>query len=183
MVRVAVFGGSFNPPHVGHGLVAAWLYWSGRVDEVWLLPAHHHPFAKALAPFDARVPMCDALARAVGPWVRTCAIEAELPSPSYSIQTLDALASRHPSHRFQLVIGADVVSDLPRWHRWPDIEARYAPIRVGRQGYPTPEGAIDFPGISSTEVRQRLAAGASVDHLVPSTVRACLGTHYTAPLH
>lgn len=165
-MRVAVYGGSFNPPHFGHAWVATWLRWADRADEVWLVPAFDHAFDKNLAPFSLRVRCCEAMAAAVGPALRVSTIEAELPAPSYTVRTLDTLSARHPEHRFQLVIGADNVPSLPLWREWPRIEATYAPIVVGREGYPPVPGAPMFPGLSSTEVRERLAAGEAVDHLV-----------------
>ncbi len=168
-MRVAVYGGSFNPPHLGHGLVAAWLRWSGRADAVWLLPTFAHPFGKVLAPWAERLALCESLARVVGPFVHVCPVEADLPMPSFTIDTLDALAGRHPEHRFRFVVGADVVPETPKWRRWDDIQTHYSPIVVGRQGWPTPPGAVDFPGVSSTEVRARAAAGESIDHLVTAT--------------
>ncbi len=175
---VAVMGGSFNPPHVGHALVAGWLGWSGRADEVALVPSHQHPFGRSLAPFERRVAMCQALAHAIGPWVTVEPIEATLPAPNYTFDMLCALAAGRPDVDFRLVIGADVLADLPRWHRWPEIEARFSPIVVGRQGYPTPPGTVDFPNVSSTEVRRRLAIGEPVDALLTAEVMALLGDCY-----
>lgn len=169
---IAVYGGSFNPPHVGHGLVASWVLWTGQADEVWLLPSHSHPFRKRSAPFDRRVAMCEALAALLGPAVSVSTIEAELPAPHYTFDVLTELSARHPAQRFRLVAGADVVDDLPKWHRWRDLAERYDPLIVGRQGYPTPPGTLDMPGVSSTAIRAALAAGDSVDHLVPASVLA-----------
>ncbi len=169
---VAVYGGSFNPPHVGHGLVASWVLWTGQADEVWLLPSHSHPFSKRSAPFDRRVAMCEALADLLGPGASVCSIEAELPAPHYTFDVLSELSTRHPAQRFRLVAGADVVDDLPRWHRWHDLAERYDPLFVGRQGYPTPPGTLDMPGVSSTAIRAALAAGDPVGHLVPTSVLA-----------
>jgi len=177
-MRVAVYGGSFNPPHVGHGMVAAWLRWTDRADEVWLLPSYSHPFGRDLAPFGRRLVLCQGLAQSVGPFVRVVPIESELPTPSYTWHVLEALAERHPDHLFRLVVGADVLEHTDEWHRWDDIVTRYDPIRVGRQGYPTPPGAVDFPGISSTDIRGRVARGEPIDHLVPAPVAAELGTLY-----
>ncbi len=167
---VGVYGGSFNPPHVGHALVAGWLGWTRRVDEVWLVPAFQHAFAKALAPWEVRVAACRALAGAVGAHVSVVDIEARLPTPSYTIQTLDALALRHPGCQLRLVVGADVQSQRSQWRDWPRIAAEYAPVVVGRAGYPEVDGAPTFPGVSSTEVRARLARGEPVDALVPAAV-------------
>lgn len=174
-MRVAIYGGSFNPPHVGHALVAAWLGWTRRVDEVWLLPTYAHAFDKPLAPWATRLRACEALARVVGPHVRVEPIEAHLPTPSYTWRTLDALSERHPGHRLHLVIGADVLGQTRSWRDWERIEARFAPIVVGRAGYPPVDGAPTFPEVSSTEVRARMAAGLPVDHLVPAEVLAAWG--------
>src|SRR5688500_13322137 len=103
-MRVAIYGGSFNPPHVGHAMVAGWLRWTDLADEVWLLPAFAHPFDKELAPFDRRVAWCAALAEAVGPWVRVEPIESTLPPPSYTVDTLSALRDLHPGRQLRLVV-------------------------------------------------------------------------------
>ncbi len=167
---IAVYGGSFNPPHIGHALVASWLHWTARADEVWLLPTYNHAFGKQMAPWSQRVLWCEALAESLGPAVRVCTIESELPTPSYSIDTLNALAKRHPEHRFRLVIGSDNLLVLDKWKAWDEIAASYAPIVVGRAGYPSPEGAVVFPEISSTRIRGMLAAGEDVSPWVPSVV-------------
>src|SRR3989304_5989896 len=106
---VAICGGSFNPPHVGHAMVAAWVRWTGRADEVWLVPAWVHAFSKEMVPFERRVAWCEALCRDLGGGVRACAVEAELPAPSFTWNTLEHLAGTHPEHRFRLLIGADTL--------------------------------------------------------------------------
>jgi len=170
-MRIAVYGGSFNPPHVGHAMVAAWLRWTDRADEVWLVPVHGHPFAKDLVSYADRLALVEAVAAGV-PGARACDLERDLPVPSYTIDTLDALAARHPEHAFRLVVGADTLSEVHRWKDWDGIERRYRPIVVGRQGYPSPPGTVDFPGVSATEVRARVARGEPVDHLVPAAILA-----------
>lgn len=173
-MRIGVYGGSFNPPHIGHAMVTAWLRWADLVDEVWMVPTYDHAFGKQLARFDLRMQLCEAMARMVGPWVRVCPIEAELPAPSYTIDTLTMLAARNPDDRFRLVVGADVLPETPRWKRWNAIEAQFDPIVVGRLGHGSVEGRPSFPEISSTEIRARLAAGEDVSHLVPAPVLALL---------
>lgn len=174
---VAVYGGSFNPPHVGHAMVARWLTWTGQVDAVWLLPVYRHAFEgrhdKTLASFDERVSWCRAFAADLGPGVDVCTVEAELPVPSFTIDTLRHLRSQHPHLRFRLVIGADALPHLPAWRDWETIERDFSPIVVGRQGHPAPgEDAVDFPNVSSTDVRTRLAEGRPVAHLLTAGVRA-----------
>lgn len=177
-MEIGVYGGSFNPPHVGHGMVAAWLYWSRVADEVWLVPTLDHPFGKPLVAFDRRVQWCELLAQCVGDWVSVCTIERELPTPSYMIHTLDALAKRYPMHRFRLVIGSDVLDETSRWKDWDRIKDLYSPIVLGRSGFASVPGAVSFPDISSSDIRTRIANGDSVSHLVPASVLAELGDLY-----
>ncbi len=170
-MRVAVFGGSFNPPHVGHAMIAGWLRWADRCDEVWLTPAHVHALGKPLAPFAARVRACERMAELVGGHVRVCPIEATLPSPSFTVVTLDALSAAHPDHQFRLIVGADILRQAHQWREWQRIERDYAPIVLGR-GAEAVAGAPSFPDVSSSEIRARLQRGEPVDHLVPRSVLA-----------
>jgi len=169
-VRIAIYGGSFNPPHLGHALVTAWACWTRQVDQVWLVPVGQHAFGKDLAPFERRRRWCELLAQTVGEGVRVEPIEGELPGPSYTLNTLRTLQERHPAHRFRLLLGADNLPHVDRWHRWPDIDRDFDPLVVGRVGYDSPDGVPAFPGISSTDVRERIGRGQDVSVLVPAAV-------------
>lgn len=175
-MRVGIFGGSFNPPHVGHAMVAAWLRWADQADEVWLVPTYQHAFDKALAPFERRVEACRRLCLMLGEGFRVVPVEAELPVPSYTITTLRALAARHPGATLRLVLGADNLEAVPKWRDWAAIQRDFSPIVVGRGAHAV-EGAPTFPDVSSTDVRARHAAGLPTSALVPRDVmRAWLGT-------
>lgn len=173
MSRVALFGGSFNPPHVGHLLGAAYVLATQPVDEVWLLPAHVHPFGKRLAPFPARVQLCGMVAATFARGVQVCPIEAELPGDGRTIDTLRALTARHPDHAFRLVIGSDLLAETPHWKQWDEVEALAPPIVLARGGFPSARavGPV-LPEVSSSEVREGLAAGRDVAALVPREVLA-----------
>ncbi len=173
-MRVAVYGGSFFPPHVGHAMVAAWLKWADRADAVWLVPVYDHAFDKPLAPFADRLRWCEALASAVGPWVAVSDIERRLDGISYTVRTLDALAAAHPEHDFRLVMGADLLGSTPLWREWDRLAATYPPIVVGRAGWPDVAGAPTFPAVSSTAIRAALAAGQDVSAWVPHAVLAAM---------
>ncbi|MBN1334942.1 MAG: nicotinate-nicotinamide nucleotide adenylyltransferase [Deltaproteobacteria bacterium] len=174
-MQIGVYGGSFDPPHVGHALVAGWLLWTGRVDEVWLVPAFAHAFDKPLSPFDRRVALCQALAADVDPSrIHVDAVEAGLPVPSYTLGTLEILAARRADARLRLVVGADVLDQVDHWHAWDEIRQRFPVIVAGRAGWPPVPGSPTFPDVSSTEIRRRLAAGEPVDGLVTSRVARML---------
>lgn len=174
-MQVAIYGGSFDPPHVGHAMVAGWLLWTGRVEEVWLVPAFQHAFDKRSAPFERRLALCRAMAADVDPGrVRVLDVEAHLPTPSYTLHTLRALAQAHPTDRLRLVVGADVLDQKEHWHAWDAIQHDFDPIVVGRVGWPARPDAPSFPGVSSTEIRALLAAGQPVDHLVTRGVASLL---------
>ena len=156
-MRVAVFGGSFDPPHIGHAMIVQWLILSGTVDEVWLTPTFQHALKdRTLSPWKDRCDWVDRLARAIGHRTVCCTIEDTLPQPSYTINTLEALTERYPGRDFRLVIGADILYETYRWHRWEDIEAKFNPIVMGRAGFPMVPGSPAFPKVSSTMIRKLL---------------------------
>lgn len=170
---IAVYGGSFNPPHWGHAMVASWVRWAGLASEVWFVPTFAHPFGKDLRPFDDRVAACDALVRCIGGHgFNVSRIEERLPRPSYTRQTLDAFQVMCPLTRFRLVIGGDVWHQRHLWEGWDDLAARYPPIVANRVGIDPVPGSPCFPSVSSTEIRRRLDLGEAVDDLVPEDVLA-----------
>jgi nicotinate-nucleotide adenylyltransferase len=181
-MRVALFGGSFNPPHVGHLLAATLVRAVGPVDEVWLMPAHHHPFGKQLVPFEQRVTLCEALASMVD-GVKVSRVEAELDEGGRTLHTVEHLMRRHPGHRFRLVVGTDILHEAPKWHAFERLTALAPLIVLGRSGHAPMDlslamgtrGALDLthlplPAVSSTEIRHRLSVGADASSLVPGPV-------------
>lgn len=167
---IAVYGGSFQPPHVGHAMVAAWLSWTGLADEVWLVPVGEHAFGKALWPFAERVALCRAMAADVGAFVQVCTLEGELAGVSYTVRTLDAIAAQRPEDRIRLVMGADQWAVRASWREWDRLESRYAPIVVGRAGFGDVDGAPTFPDVRSTALRERLAQGLDLQGWVTASV-------------
>jgi nicotinate-nucleotide adenylyltransferase len=180
-VQVALFGGSFNPPHIAHQMACLVVLETCAVDQVWMVPTYRHAFSKELCPFEHRMRMCRLAAAAFGDRVEVSSIEADLARPvSRTLDTVLALREAHPDTRFRLVIGADILSETGKWHRWKDIEALAPPIVIGRIGFQLAgHGALgpgydlielDLPNVSSTEVRARLARGESAVPLVSRAV-------------
>lgn len=179
MTAVALYGGSFNPPHVAHVLVATWALCTNRFAEVRVIPALGHAFGKDLAPFETRVRMLEAALGHLGPRVRVEPIEAHLPTPSYTIDTLRALVQREPALEPTWVMGADAWSTRVAWKDWPGVEAAVGGrfLLVGRDGEPDPEGMpveLRLPDVSSTEIRRRARAGEPYGWMVPEGVAAII---------
>lgn len=170
-MRIALYGGSFNPPHVGHLLVTAYVLATAPVDEIWLMPAYRHPFGKALAPFVDRVAMCERLAGIFRTGVSVTSVESEVGGEGHTIDTLEHLIERHPGWSFRLVIGSDILAEAPKWKAWDRVVELAPPIRVARGGHPHPDvSGPEMPDVSSSEVRRRLAAGVGAEALVPREV-------------
>jgi nicotinate-nucleotide adenylyltransferase len=154
-------------------MAAYWALATGDVQEVWLLPAFRHPFGKVLAPFEDRVRMCELAVRPLR-GAAVCTAERELaddPLVGKTARTLEHLRAKHPTHRFALVVGADILPETGKWYRWDRVEELARVLVVGREGYPPVAGAPSLPAVSSTEVRDRIARGDDVTGLVPRKVR------------
>jgi nicotinate-nucleotide adenylyltransferase len=186
MTRIALFGGSFNPPHVAHQLVALYVLETCEVDELWFVPTYVHPFGKPLAPYEDRIAMCELAARALGGRARTSRAEEELARrPGFvASRTLDLVAMLAEQHgrTFRLVIGADILLETHKWYRWDELVRRAPPIVVGRSGHPLPpeatETGVVMPEVSATRVRALLAAGdPSVRTLLPGEVLRYIAAH------
>jgi len=168
-MRIAVYGGSFNPPHVCHQLAVTYLLATQPVDEVWVMPTPSHAFGKNLAPFEHRVAMVELALRHFGGRARVSTLEAELPQPSRTLHTLQAMQARIPGVSLSLVVGADILPETPQWKGWMEIERLARIIVLGRAGYPA-AGSIMLPEVSSTHIREQLSTGSNAEHLLDREV-------------
>jgi nicotinate-nucleotide adenylyltransferase len=171
-MRTAIFGGSFNPPHVGHVLAVSYVLSVHPVERVLVVPVYQHVFGKALASFDHRVRMCQ-LAMGWLPGVDVTEIERDLGGESKTLHTLEALLHKDPTLSLRLVIGSDVLKDLPKWYRWDRVAALAPPIVLGRAGHPNENAPVSvLPEVSSSTIRERIGAGGrcGVEDLVPRAV-------------
>lgn len=163
--RTGIYGGSFNPIHLGHVSLAKALAESSLVDEMWLLVSPQNPFkANANLLDDETRLRLTRLAVSDVPGVEVCDREFFLPRPSYMFNTLTALSREHPDREFVLVIGADNWERFPDWYRSSDILAAYRVIIYPRPGFVLPDvpkgiTIADTPllDVSSTAIRRRIA--------------------------
>lgn len=178
--ELAVLGGSFDPPHIGHVFLATYAVSVAGVARVIVAPTFEHAFGKLLSPFEHRRQMCE-LAFAPLRGVEVSPIERELGGTSRTLRLLTALQARHPNHRLRLLVGGDILLESQRWHRFDEI-CRIAPLlSVGRSGYAEAHDADGntpmLPQVSSSEARATIARGGDVSAWLPARVLAYLSAH------
>lgn len=181
---IGVFGGTFDPVHVGHLVLAEQAREAMDLSCVLFLPAAVPPHKQStpITPSRLRLEMLD-IAIAGNEAFRSSDIELQRPGVSYTVDTLRELKSTHPDDELILIVGSDTIADIPGWHKPHEIVRLAKLAAAGRPGTPLRsqvpiEGAriesIPMPliGISSSEIRARVAAGRSIRYLVSPGVEA-----------
>ncbi len=170
-MRIGVFGGTFDPPHLGHLEAAGHVLDAGLADEVWFVPCLKHRFGKAPAPFHHRLAMCHLLIEGQSR-MRVSDLEALINRPGYTIDLVRRLMADFPQHTFRLIAGTDIYHQRDQWHQYDEIAKLAPPIYVARMGEPPiPEPVLPPPPeISSRKLREALAAGASPREAMPDRV-------------
>lgn len=176
---IGIMGGSFNPVHMGHMMLAQYLREWGLVDKVWLTLSPRNPLKSAvdLMPDMKRLAMLHRATKDIK-GIETCDIELSMPRPSYTIDTLDTLAHRYPSKKFRLIIGSDNWAIFTKWKDWELILDRYGVIVYPRLGYPVNDKYADgmeyveapVLDISSTFIRNAVARDRDVSFFLPPGV-------------
>jgi nicotinate-nucleotide adenylyltransferase len=184
--RIGLLGGTFDPPHMGHLVMASEARWQLGLDRVLLVPARQPPHKPAGPdlPGKDRARLIE-LAIADDPWLELSRLELERPGPSYTVETLAAVRRAEPDAALWFVLGADQLLGLPTWREPERIAelARLAVVPRGGHGREELEaaaeeiapGRVDWVlapeiGISSSQVRRRIATGRPIRYLVPGPV-------------
>jgi nicotinate-nucleotide adenylyltransferase len=197
MGGIGIFGGSFNPIHIGHLLAGRAAAEAFGLDRVLLLPCWVSPFKRArldLADGRDRLEMVR-LSVSGEALFEPCALDVERGGVSYAIETVSALRQRYQRERLFFIMGMDALRELPRWHRVGDMLELCDVITLCRPGVDEPlrEGDLDFPpalsarllsrivhgrmcDVSSSEIRRRIAEGRSIRYLVTDAVEAYIRT-------
>lgn len=193
-MHIALLGGSFDPPHVGHLLIAQQVKEQLNVDHVWLMPmygtsAHHEIFQKNLSPVEDRLAMTKLLENE---YIKVSDFEIQHNKESKTIVTLEALAQKYPDHTFSWITGSDKLSTFQKYDRWQDIIKNHQIIVFPREHIlwhledrvkesfqleSIPDNItvmhskdLILTNISSTMIRYRIANGQSIKYLVPDSV-------------
>jgi nicotinate-nucleotide adenylyltransferase len=193
-MRLGIFGGSFDPVHNGHIALAQACQHQEGLDEIWFMPTAVQPL-KQQGPHATDAQRLEMLRLATWPepsW-RVSTLEIDRGGLSFTVDTLRQLGEQLPEAVLFFLLGADAVQDVPHWREPRVIFSLATPLVVHRAGEPEPDlemlrtfcsankqpQRIEMPAvnISSSEIRRRIAAGQSLDGLVPPTVAAYITAH------
>lgn len=175
-MNIGILGGTFDPPHLGHLLIAEEVRVALGLEEVWFIPTYTPPHKQDATTHAAdRVQM---LLRAIedNPYFRVNTIEMDRPGKSYTIDTVKALRADYPNDEFYFIIGADMVEYLPNWNQIDELVRLVQFVGVKRTGYeletnyPIMKVEIPMIDISSSMLRERLRNHQSINYFVPGNV-------------
>ncbi|MFC0557983.1 nicotinate-nucleotide adenylyltransferase [Halalkalibacter alkalisediminis] len=182
MKKIGLFGGTFNPPHLGHLLFAQEVLVQYKLDEVWFIPVNIPPHKERvdLASNEDRI---DMLVGAIkdNEYFHVSTIELEREGPSYTIDTIKQLKRIYPNNQFYFLIGGDMVDYLPQWHKIDELLELVTFIGVQRPGtsikktyYAEQVHLLDMMQVdlSSSLIRNRIQEGKPITYMVPKEVEA-----------
>lgn len=189
-MNVALYFGSFNPIHLGHTALAAYIIKQMRYDELWFVVSPNNPLKEASVLLDEKIRLemvnlaiSDAMQTgcAEAHCMKACDIEFSMPKPSYTCDTLRHLSQLYPADKFSLIIGSDNLTIFHRWREYKYILSNFPIVVYPRKNdniselkelYPDVVILKDAPlfDISSTEIRHKKAIGESLSNLVSPSV-------------
>ncbi len=195
-MRIAILGGSFDPPHKGHIVIAKQILKQFLLDEVWLMPCYSHPFNKRLSAPIHRLSMTKYLEEKN---IKASDFEIQQKKTSFTIDTLRNLSKQFPSYTFYWLIGSDQLPSFPKWKNWQEIIQNYHLIVFPREtetknlreevkmflsleDIPTNIIAVDSDLLkktdtSSTQIRKFVKEKKSIDELVPKDIKNYIVAH------
>lgn len=193
-MRIGILGGTFDPPHIGHLILAEAAREGIDADRVLFVPAGDPPHkqGETRQTVDHRLAMLECAIAGIQTFAIS-RVDLDRPGPHYTVDMLRLLADEYPHAELYFIMGGDSLRDLPRWHRPADLIARcrFAVMRrTDADSDPAMHGdlfpglagrvtMIDAPliGLSSTDIVERIRAGRSIRYLVPPAVEAYIHQH------
>ena len=180
MKKIGLLGGTFDPPHIGHLIVAEEVYHRLSLDEIWFIPSAEPPHKnKASVSATNRLLMLEAAIDQVS-YFKINPLEIRRKGKSYTYDTIKSFQVSHPNDQFYFIIGADMVEYLPHWYKIDQLVDMVQFVGVKRPDFqletPYPVQLLDIPSfdVSSTMIRDRLNQHQSVQYLVPEPVLAVI---------
>ncbi|MBI5449631.1 nicotinate (nicotinamide) nucleotide adenylyltransferase [Candidatus Gottesmanbacteria bacterium] len=180
-MNIALLGGSFNPPHIGHGWIARQVLDFCGADEVWLLPNYNQSPSKDVASVPDRLTMTRLLE---GDKIRVSTMEIDNKLDGETVHILPYLAKEH---KFSFIIGSDQLAGFRKWQGWQKLLIALPFLVFPRPGYPAEpveenmtvveSDHLVTANISSTIIRTRIAAGLPIGSFVPEAVEAYISKH------
>ncbi len=196
MTRLGIFGGSFDPLHLGHLSAARHCREAAQLDELWFVPTAHQPHKRG-GPVASAQHRGAMIQRALTdqPGLGLSHIELARGGTSYTVDSLREIRRQHPEHALYLILGADTFADLPNWREPAEI-CKLATLLVVNRPDAIADSQIEVMvpdslrgvmrvqlvtmppvEVSSTQIRQRAAAGQAIDTLVPEAVAQYISEH------
>ncbi len=175
-MKVGIIGGSFNPIHNCHLDLARYVIKHKFVDEVWIMPCKIHPLNKSIIPENFRVDMINLAIKDLA-HVKLCDIELKKKHTSYTYGTLRELKQLYDND-FYLIMGADLLKQLDKWKGYEQLKEEAKFIVFSRPGYVLRNPGLNIArlveyavgDISSTDIRERIKQGRSIEDLIPKVV-------------
>src|SRR5690625_99099 len=162
MKKIAILGGTFDPPHIGHLIIAEIVKDTLSLEEVWFIPTNEPPHKNnASSSTTDRINMLD-LALKNNKRFKSNLIEIQRQGKSYTIDTVKTLRKKYPNTKFYFIIGADMVEYLPHWKRIDELIKLITFVGVEREGYelktsyPIKTVSVPTIDISSSDIRERI---------------------------
>jgi len=177
VARLGLLGGTFDPVHIGHLAAASEVFYALGLDAVLLVPANAQPLKPApIASGKDRLAMCQA-AVANDPRFRVSDVDLRRGGATYTVDTVGDLRKEYPGAEFFFITGADALASVQRWKDYETLVTLVTFVGVTRPGHSleqldAPHVLVESPAlaVSSTDVRDRVRAGAPIRYLVPDAV-------------
>ncbi|HEY2420857.1 MAG TPA: nicotinate-nucleotide adenylyltransferase [Neobacillus sp.] len=185
MKKVGILGGTFDPPHYGHLLIANEVHSELQLDEIWFMPNGEPPHKNKSAWFgnEDRLEMLNLAIENI-PAFNVEPIELQRKGPSYTIDTMRMLKERYSEHQFYFIIGADMIEYLPKWRGIDELVTFVQFVGVERPSFSLqtdyPVLYVDVPAfdVSSSMIRDRVKQGKTIRYLLPDSL-----IHYIEEKH
>jgi nicotinate-nucleotide adenylyltransferase len=185
--QIGLFGGTFNPPHIGHLIIAQEALKQLKLDEVWWMPASNPPHKKKVEDVSDRHRI-EMVKKTIGNnnQFSLSLLEFERSGPSYTIDTIRLLKEKFPNKEFTFIMGGDMVHSLGSWHQIDKLKDLVQFAGVGREGFPVDEHwerynvkLVEIPniGISSTFIRLRAKENGNIRYFVADDVWKYIKEH------